>query len=139
MVSAPTNRLGRLMERREDRELPKPPPRWGPWPKTLPFFAVAMVLASLGIFNFQKSSSSVVNSTMYALRTNPRAKEVLGDEIYYRDRYPWIWGTMNQLHGKIDIGYGVKGTKSRGFMRFRSERKTRRGFVRRSSRLRSPA
>jgi hypothetical protein len=39
-------------------------------------------LAMLG-FNYQKSSSSIVNSTLYALRTSPRAREILGDEIYF--------------------------------------------------------
>ena len=89
-----------------------------------------MIVSSLGIFNYQKTSSSVVSSTLYALRTNPRAREVLGDEIYFRDRFPWIWGTLNQLHGKIDIGFGVKGTKTTGFMKFRSERKRRADPVR---------
>ena len=35
---------------------------------------------------------------------------------------PWISGTMNQLHGKIDIEYSVKGTKSEGVVHFRSLR-----------------
>ena len=40
---------------------------------------------------------------------------------------------MNQLHGRIDISFGVKGTKGKGVMRFKSVRKTRMGFVSRSS------
>ena len=44
----------------------------------------------LGIFNYQKSSSSVVNSTLYALRTSTKAREVLGDEIYFAQKIPWI-------------------------------------------------
>jgi cytochrome c oxidase assembly factor 1 len=54
---------------------------------------------------------------------------VLGDEIYFRDKFPWIHGEMNQLHGRIDIGFGVKGKAGKGYMRFKSIRKTRMGHV----------
>lgn len=83
----------------------------------------------LGIFNYQKSSSSVVHSTLYALRTSPRAREVLGDEIYFAQQIPWISGEMNQLHGRIDISFWVKGTKAQGKMRFRSIRPDRMSYV----------
>ena len=36
---------------------------------------------------------------------------------------------MNQLHGRVDIGFGVKGTRGRGWMRFRSVRVGRIGKV----------
>lgn len=83
----------------------------------------------LGIFNYQKSSSSVVSSTLYALRTSPQAREILGDEIYFAQKIPWISGEMNQLHGRIDISFWVKGTKTQGKMRFRSIRPDRMSFV----------
>lgn len=83
----------------------------------------------LGIFNYQKSSSSIVNSTLYALRTSPRAREILGDEIYFAQQIPWISGEMNQLHGRIDISFWVKGTKSQGKMKFRSIRPDRMSYV----------
>jgi cytochrome c oxidase assembly factor 1 len=116
------------MERRADRELPsiKPP---HPWLKTLPIFAVIIAAATLGIFNYQKSSSSVVSSTLFALRTHPRAREALGEQIYFKHKFPWIWGEMNQLHGRINIRYSVKGTKDSGMMTFRSMRKRRDGKV----------
>jgi cytochrome c oxidase assembly factor 1 len=60
---------------------------------------------------------------------NPQAREVLGDEIYFGHRMPWIWGTIDQMHGKIDVTFAVKGTRGKGQMRFASERKTRMGFV----------
>ena len=53
----------------------------------------------------------------------------MGDEIYFRDMWPWIWGEMNQLHGRVNISFGVKGTRGRGVMRFRSERRGRMGGV----------
>lgn len=83
----------------------------------------------LAIFNYQKSSSSVVSSTLYALRTNPRARELLGDEIYFANSIPWIWGELNQLHGRIDIEFAVKGKRQGGVMKFKSERKGRGGVV----------
>ncbi|KAK5004223.1 hypothetical protein LTR28_009204 [Elasticomyces elasticus] len=87
-----------------------------------------MTVSMLAIFNYQKSSSSIVSSTLYALRTNRQAREVLGDEIYFANKIPWIWGEMNQLHGRIDIQFWVKGTRAKALMRFHSQRKTRMGY-----------
>jgi cytochrome c oxidase assembly factor 1 len=98
------------------------------WTRTLPIFFVVLVSCTLAIFNYQKSSSSVVTSTLYALRTSPKAREYLGDEIYFAHKMPWIWGEMNQLHGRINIQFEVKGTKASGTMRFSSSRPQRRGI-----------
>ena len=65
---------------------------------------------------------------MYALRTSPKAREYLGDEIYFAHKMPWIWGEMNQLHGRINIQFEVKGKKNSGTMRFKSFRATRQGM-----------
>ncbi|GAB1191494.1 hypothetical protein APSETT444_000673 [Aspergillus pseudonomiae] len=111
LIPAPHANSGPLMERRADRELPSVN-KDRRWMRTLPIFAIAVGAAMLGIFNYQKSSSSVVSSTLYALRTSPRAREILGDEIYFAQKIPWISGEMNQLHGRIDISFRVKGTKS---------------------------
>ncbi|KKK16578.1 cytochrome oxidase complex assembly protein [Aspergillus rambellii] len=100
------------MERRADRELPSINNEQRRWIRTLPIFAVVVGAAMLGIFNYQKSSSSVVNSTLYALRTSPKAREILGDQIYFAQKIPWISGEMNQLHGRINISFWVKGTKT---------------------------
>lgn len=129
VVAPPSPNSGPLMYRRADRALPDIPTSYGRWVKTLPIFLAILGASTLAIFNYQKASSSIVNSTLYALRTSPRAREVLGDEIYFRDKFPWIWGEMNQLHGRIDIGFGVKGKKGKGWMRFRSVRRTRMGYV----------
>lgn len=61
-------------------------------------------------------------STLYALRTNRRARELLGDEVYFARQIPWISGELNQLRGRIDIRFAVKGTRSAGTMRFASVR-----------------
>ena len=129
LISPPNSASGPLMERRADRALPELSSPAARWLKTLPIFLAIIGASTLAIFNYQKSSSSVVNSTLYALRTNPQARQLLGEEIYFRDRFPWIWGEMNQLHGRIDIGFGVKGKAGKGFMRFKSSRRTRMGYV----------
>lgn len=129
LTPAPSSNSGPLTERRADRELPNVQSD-RKWLRTLPIFAVVVGAAMLGIFNYQKSSSSVVNSTLYALRTSPRGREILGDEIYFAQQMPWISGEMNQLHGRINISFWVKGTKAQGKMRFRSIRPGRMSYVR---------
>lgn len=129
LIAPPTSSSGPLLARRSDRALP-PLPRPGTlWLKTLPVFLAIITASALCIFNYQKASSSVVSATLYALRTSPAGRRELGDEIYFRDRFPWIWGELNQLQGRIDVRFGVKGTKGRGVMRFRSVRRGRGGFV----------
>ncbi|KAK5660767.1 hypothetical protein OQA88_12133 [Cercophora sp. LCS_1] len=128
LVAAPKPGDGPLMERRADRELPNVGGRSPVWRRTFPIFAVLVAAASIAIFNYQKSSSPIVNGTLYALRTSPKAREYLGDDIYFAAQIPWIGGTMNQLHGKIDIHYAVKGTRNTGVMRFKSHRLTPRGM-----------
>ncbi|KAL9125309.1 MAG: hypothetical protein Q9217_005467 [Psora testacea] len=128
LIAPPQPNSGPLMTRRSDRALPNIVPSYRIWLKTAPIFIAIITVSALGIFNYQKSSSSVVAATLYALRTSELGRRELGDEIYFRDMWPWIWGEMNQLHGRVNIGYGVKGTKGKGYMRFRSERKTRMGY-----------
>jgi cytochrome c oxidase assembly factor 1 len=87
-----------------------------------------MVLATFAFFNYQKQESSVVTSTLYALRTNPLVREKLGDEIYFASKYPWIRGEINQVHGRIDIQFWVKGTREQGEVRLRCKRRGRGGY-----------
>jgi cytochrome c oxidase assembly factor 1 len=116
------------MTRRSDRALPSIAPKYRML-KTMPLFLLVVTGSTLAIFNYQKSSSSVVTSSLYALRVNEKAREVLGEEIYFKNKMPWIWGTIDQMHGRIDIRFSVKGTRGTGQLHFRSERKTRMGYV----------
>jgi len=116
------------MNRREDRELPEIEEGGMRWMRTIPIFLAIILTSTLAIFNYQKSSSSVVSSTLYALRTSPKAREYLGDEIYFAHKMPWIWGEINQLHGRINIQFQVKGNKASGTMKFTSFRPTRMGM-----------
>ncbi|OTA57869.1 DUF1783-domain-containing protein [Hypoxylon sp. EC38] len=125
LVAAPKPGDGPLMERRPDRELPSINGfRWG---RTFPIFLAIIAASSVAIFNYQKLSSPVVASTLYALRTNQKAREYLGDEIYFKHQIPWISGEMNQLRGRIDISFPVKGTRNTAVMRFTSFRPTPKG------------
>jgi cytochrome c oxidase assembly factor 1 len=96
--------------------------------KTFPLFVIAMIITTGAFFNYQKQESSVVTSTLYALRTNPAVREQLGDEIYFASKYPWIKGEINQVHGRIDIRFWVKGTRKQGEVRLRCRRKGRGGL-----------
>jgi cytochrome c oxidase assembly factor 1 len=87
-----------------------------------------IALASVAIFNYQKLSSPVVSATLYALRTSERARAHLGDEIYFARRIPWIGGELNQVRGRIDIHFRVRGTRAAGVMRFASRRPSPRGL-----------
>ena len=127
LVPPPTEGSGPLLSRRADRELPSIAKGYV-WLKTLPIFIFLVTASSLAIFNYQKSSSSTVNSILYALRTNETAREILGDEVYFASKVPWIRGEMNQLHGIIDIRFWVKGTRSKAETRFVSLRRKKGGY-----------
>jgi cytochrome c oxidase assembly factor 1 len=127
-IPAPTEASGPLLSRRADRDLPSLKKSYL-WLKTLPLFVALITVSSLAIFNYQKSSSSTVNSILYALRTNDASREILGDEIYFASKVPWISGELNQLHGRIDISFWVKGNKGKGKVNFVSVRKRRDGYV----------
>ncbi|RMZ66067.1 cytochrome oxidase complex assembly [Pyrenophora seminiperda CCB06] len=118
-----------LLERRPNRELPPIPPLISPQVvKTLPLFLLAISFSLFAFFNYQKQESSVVTSTLYALRTNPSVRAELGDEIYFASKYPWVKGEINQLHGRIDISFWVKGTKKAGEVKLRCRRRGRGGL-----------
>jgi cytochrome c oxidase assembly factor 1 len=98
------------------------------WSRTLPLFAAVIAVASVAIFNYQKLSSPVTEATLYALRTSDKARAHLGDEIYFAQQIPWISGEMNQVRGRINISFRVKGTRAGGVMRFASYRPSPRGL-----------
>ncbi|KAI9776677.1 MAG: hypothetical protein M1835_005449 [Candelina submexicana] len=127
LIAPPTPSSGPLMTRRSDRALPPISNPLRIWARTLPLFILGIGVSALLIFNYQKSNSAVVGATLYALRTSDKARELLGEEIYFARALPWIWGTVNVLHGRVDVRFGVKGTQGRGEMRFRSLRRSRMG------------
>ncbi|PFH61991.1 hypothetical protein XA68_15533 [Ophiocordyceps unilateralis] len=123
MSAAPNKRNGPLMTRRADRKLPdltqiRPPT----WRRTLPLFILTMTVSALAIFNYQKTTSPVVSAALYALRTSPRARALLGHDIYFRRAVPWIRGELNTRIGSIDIRFAVKGHRNHGLVRFAAHR-----------------
>ncbi|KAH7153125.1 cytochrome oxidase complex assembly protein 1-domain-containing protein [Dactylonectria macrodidyma] len=122
LTRAPKPGDGPMLARRADRELPDVDDVRFQWRRTLPIFLVIVTTCSVAIFNYQKMSSPIISSTLYALRTSPEARELLGDEIYFKHQIPWIHGEMNQLHGRIDIWFSVRGSKGSGSMHFASNR-----------------
>lgn len=99
--------------------------RWG---RTLPLFLAVVTVSSLAIFNYQKTSSPIVASTLYALRVSPRARALLGDDIYFKHPIPWIRGEMNQVRGRVDITFSVRGSRASASMRFASRRPSSRAL-----------
>ncbi|KAG6010985.1 hypothetical protein E4U21_000012 [Claviceps maximensis] len=128
MTPAPKPGDGPLMSRRADRELPELSQVKFRWARSLPIFIAVVTICSLAIFNYQKTSSPIVSSTLYALRTNARARSILGDDIYFKHQIPWIRGQMNAMQGRIDIYFTVRGNKGWATMRFASHRPSSRSL-----------
>lgn len=113
-----------MLYRRPNRPLPtlkslNPNRRWL---RTFPVFVAILTVSALGIFNYQRVNSPVITATMYSLRTNPRVREALGDEVYFGSRWAWVHGEINLVQGRIDVWFSVKGTKKSGICRFRAKR-----------------
>jgi cytochrome c oxidase assembly factor 1 len=116
------------MERRANRQLP-PLPSKKKFLLSIPVFLAVLGASAAGLFNYQRSSSSVITSTLYALRTNPAAREMLGNEIAFASSMPWIYGTLDLLHGRIDVSWYVKGTKAQGLVKLKCQREGGRGGI----------
>ncbi|RMZ86713.1 hypothetical protein DV736_g6060, partial [Chaetothyriales sp. CBS 134916] len=123
VIPPPTPTSGPLLERLPNRALPDVEKAQFRWARTLPLFLLLCGVFSVAIFNYQKSTSPTVASILYALRTNPTVREVLGDEIYFASKVPWISGELNPLQGRINISFWVRGTKTTGLVKFVSLRR----------------
>ncbi|KAG0227819.1 hypothetical protein BGW42_002700 [Actinomortierella wolfii] len=87
------------------------------------FWAGSLAIAA----NHQKQGTSVVKGTLFNVRYDETAKEVLGDGIDYRNpKWPWIYGTVAHLKGKVDIQYDVRGSKGEGRVHFQAYRPEKR-------------
>jgi cytochrome c oxidase assembly factor 1 len=117
------------LHRRADRPLPALKSITRRVPPYLAHFLVVLALAAAAIINYEKAQHSVVASCLYALRVDDRVRARLGDEIYFAHRIPWISGSIDPMHGKIDISFWVKGTDGKALMRYRCTRRRRKDFV----------
>lgn len=130
IIPAPREGSGPLLTRSANRALPDINASRNRWLITLPLFLLTVTGTAFAFFNYQKASSSTVSSILYALRTSPTARDLLGDEIYFASQVPWISGQMNQLHGNIEIEFWVKGSRAQGQTRFVARRRDKRGAFR---------
>lgn len=86
-------------------------------------FAAGMTAACLGIFNYEKVSSPIMNATMYFLRRSDHARELLGGKITYDGLFPWIWGEVNTMKGIVDCSADICGDKGSARMILKAEKK----------------
>ena len=75
----------------------------------MPVFLVIIAVRPLGRHLHDQLSSSWRSTENGPLRTSPAP--TTGDEIYFRQRIPWISGEMNQMQGRIHIRFAVRGTR----------------------------
>jgi len=88
-------------------------------------FSILMSIALFGIFNYEKTSSPVMNATMYFLRRSELARSKLGKEITFAGLFPWIHGELNTMIGNVDINVNVSGTELTGKMVLKLSRDSR--------------
>lgn len=92
-------------------------------------FAAGMTAACLGIFNYEKVSSPIMNATMYFLRRSDDARELLGNKITYDGLFPWIDGEVNTMKGIVDCSTSICGDKSSALMILKAEKKADEKFT----------
>ncbi|EDK46395.1 hypothetical protein PVL30_004296 [Lodderomyces elongisporus] len=109
-----------------ERDLPYPYAKRDENRKYFVVFAIGMTLACLVIFNYEKSSSPIINSVLYYLRRSTIGQDALGKDIDFASSWPWIWGTLNTVQGKIDIKFKVKGFERSGYLVLKAERESKR-------------
>lgn len=85
-------------------------------------YGIGVTLACVLIFNYEKTRSPIVNSTLYLLRMSDEVTSRLGDNIDFRSLWPWISGTLNTVSGDIDIEFAVKGSIREGMLKLRASR-----------------
>lgn len=85
-------------------------------------FATGMTAACVGIFNYEKVSSPIMNATMYFLRRSSHARELLGNKITYDGMFPWISGEVNTMKGVVDCKTQISGDKDSALMILKAEK-----------------
>ncbi|KAI8361362.1 cytochrome oxidase assembly protein 1, partial [Mortierella sp. GBAus27b] len=79
------------------------------------FWAGSLAVAA----NHQRQGTSVVRGTLFNVKFDTKAQELLGDNIdFINPRWPWISGTVAHLKGRVDIEYNVRGDKAEGRVHF---------------------
>ncbi|ODQ81007.1 hypothetical protein BABINDRAFT_160428 [Babjeviella inositovora NRRL Y-12698] len=92
--------------------------------KALAFFT-SMTAVCLVIFNYEKTTSPIINSTFHFMRRSTMARTMLGNSISFDGAVPWVHGTLNQMKGDIDVWFNVKGDVAQGCVVLRASRDSR--------------
>ena len=108
-----------------DRELPDPFTKRNENRKYFAFYSIAVIIACAVIFNYEKSSSPIVNSTLYFLRRSTIAHEAIGKKIEFASSWPWIRGKLNTVQGIIDIKFKVKGDEQEAWVILHATRESK--------------
>lgn len=85
-------------------------------------YAVGVTASCIVIFNYEKTRSPIINSVLYCLRRSDYAKASLGSNIGYQSSWPWIWGPLNTVQGKINIEFRIKGDQQSGTLKMKADR-----------------
>ncbi|KAF8933206.1 cytochrome oxidase complex assembly protein 1-domain-containing protein [Dissophora ornata] len=79
------------------------------------FWAGSIAVAA----NHQRQGTSIVRGTLFNVKFDTKAQELLGENIDYTNKqWPWISGTVAHLKGRVDIEYQVRGDKAEGRVHF---------------------
>lgn len=95
---------------RVERELPDPFAHKIKNRATFVAFSVGIAAALAIIFNYEKTESPIISNTFYHLRRSPRTRELLGENIEFDGLMPWVHGELNQVAGKVNIRFNIKGS-----------------------------
>ncbi|ODV91583.1 hypothetical protein CANCADRAFT_13822, partial [Tortispora caseinolytica NRRL Y-17796] len=87
-------------------------------------FVVFCAVIGAGIINNDNLNSNIVGSALYSLRRSPTAREALGSKIQLKGAFPWLWGSLNIVHGDVHFQVPIKGDKNSGILRFRATRQS---------------
>ncbi|CUM64440.1 uncharacterized protein PRCAT00002044001 [Priceomyces carsonii] len=108
-----------------DRELPDPFAEQKQNRRYFWAYGIGVTLSCVIIFNYEKTRSPIINSSMYFLRRSDIAKEHLGKHIAFASSWPWIWGTLNAVKGNVDILFKVSGSAANGTVLLKAKRESK--------------
>ncbi|EMG48316.1 COA1 Cytochrome c oxidase assembly factor 1 [Candida maltosa Xu316] len=108
-----------------DRELPDPFRNKKLNRRYFVAYAIGITLSCIFIFNYEKTQSPIITSTLYFLRRSQPSTDSLGKDIDFTSSWPWIWGTLNTVQGIIDIEFKVQGSKGAGVVKLNATRESK--------------
>ncbi|KAI9599288.1 cytochrome oxidase complex assembly protein 1-domain-containing protein [Syncephalis fuscata] len=114
----------------ESVRLPEPEPRGRRWSRYAAYTLIGTSvwgLCLLFAFNQQRLNSSVMSGALFAVQHDPAVVALLGDDVQLSKQYAWlprpfVLGTLNQLHGQVDLAFFVEGQQGHGKVYFQSTR-----------------